>query len=147
MPAQDVGHIVGQVGARQGEGDVGLEESGLAAAVEAGAFEAKAVEGDVANGPGHGVGQLDLSSGPALVALKLVAHPLLVWFLAAKIFGLPPLWTAVATLAAAMPTGATVFIFARGYGIYVARATSATLIANGLAIATVAAVLVILTGN
>jgi predicted permease len=52
-----------------------------------------------------------------------------------------PLWAAVATLAAAMPTGATVFIYSRGYGLYVARATSATLISTGISIATVAVLL------
>jgi predicted permease len=40
-----------------------------------------------------------------------------------------------------MPTGANVFIYSRGYGLYVARATSATLISSGVSIGTVAILL------
>jgi malonate transporter len=76
----------------------------------------------------------DISESAAIVVLKLFLHPLLVWVLAYHIFDLDPVWAAIATITAALPTGANVFIYSRGYGIYVARATSATLISTGLSI-------------
>lgn len=87
----------------------------------------------------------DLKQTLTMVAFKLVALPALVWLLSAHVFGLDPLWTAVATITAAMPSGANVFIYARSYGIYVARATSATLVSTGLSIVTVAVLLALLT--
>ncbi len=84
-------------------------------------------------------GKLDESM--TIVVLKLFVHPALVWVLATMVVKIDPLWAAVATLAAAMPTGANVFIYSRGYGLYVARATSATLISSGLSIGTVAVLL------
>ena len=85
-----------------------------------------------------------LSESMTIVALRLVAHPVIVWFLARYLFELDPLWTAVATLTAALPTGANVFVLSQSYGLYVARATSATLISTGLSIFTVAALLDVL---
>ena len=84
-------------------------------------------------------GKLDESM--TIVVLKLIIHPALVWVLATMVVKIDPLWAAVATVAAAMPTGATVFIYSRGYGLYVARATSATLISSGISIGTVAVLL------
>ncbi len=77
----------------------------------------------------------------SIVCLKLIAHPLLVYAMATYVFELDPLWTTVATLTAALPTGANVFIYASGYGIYVARATSTTLISTGLSVLSVALLL------
>jgi malonate transporter len=76
----------------------------------------------------------NISESITIVILKLVLHPLLVWVLAYHVFALDPVWAAIATITAALPTGANVFIYSRGYGIYVARATSATLISTGLSI-------------
>jgi hypothetical protein len=82
-----------------------------------------------------------LEESMTIVVLKLFVHPALVWVLATMVVKIDPLWAAVATLAAAMPTGANVFIYSRGYGLYVARATSATLISSGVSIGTVAILL------
>lgn len=82
----------------------------------------------------------------SIVALKLVAHPLLVFVMSRHVFELEPMWIAVATLMAALPAGANVFIYASGYGIYVARATSATLISTGLSMFTIALVLTWIAG-
>lgn len=79
-----------------------------------------------------------LQESCAIVAVKLVVHPLLVGVLAFWVFRLDPLWAAVATVAAANPVGANVFILAQSYGVYVQRATSATLISTALAVATMA---------
>jgi malonate transporter and related proteins len=84
-------------------------------------------------------GKLDESL--TIVGLKLIVHPLIIWILATYVLVLDPMWAAVATLAAALPTGANVFIYSSGYGIYVARATSATLISTGLSVFSVALLL------
>lgn len=76
-----------------------------------------------------------------IVFLKLVAHPLIIYGFSVYVFDMPPLWVAIATLSAALPMGANVFIYSSGYGIYVARATSATLISTGISVLTVALLL------
>ena len=76
-----------------------------------------------------------------IVFFKLVAHPLIVWVFASFVFDLSPMWVVIATMTAALPTGANVFIYSSGYGIYVARATSATLISTGISVVTVALLL------
>ena len=50
-----------------------------------------------------------------LIALKMVVLPCVVWIAAAKIMQLPVLWTHVAVLLAAMPTGANAYLFAQRY--------------------------------
>lgn len=47
-----------------------------------------------------------------IIALKLVAMPVLAWVLAVKVFALPPLAVGVVVLLAAMPTGANAYLFA-----------------------------------
>ncbi len=55
---------------------------------------------------------------PALVlsALKLLAFPAVVLFLATAVFDLPPLVTAIATLGAAAPTGVNAYLIAARFG-------------------------------
>lgn len=59
------------------------------------------------NGPRHGTS--------LLVLIKLIAHPLLTWFLAFKVFHLPPLWANSALLLSALPTGTGPFMLAEYY--------------------------------
>lgn len=84
----------------------------------------------------------DLRESLVVVALKLVLHPLAVWLMATQVFALTPLWAAVATLTAALPAGVNVFVIARQYDIYLARASAAVLISTGLSVATLAALIV-----
>lgn len=51
----------------------------------------------------------------ALSALKLVVFPALVWVIAAKVAGLPPLWTAAAVISAACPTGVNAYLIANRF--------------------------------
>ena len=73
-------------------------------------------------------------------ALKLVAHPALVWS-CATLLGLEPLWTKVAVLLAAMPTGINVYLFADRYRAGVNTASSAVVLSTGLSIFTISIVL------
>lgn len=48
-------------------------------------------------------------------ALKLAVMPAVVWVLAAQVFALPPLWTAVVTMVAACPTGVNAWLIAHRF--------------------------------
>ncbi len=86
----------------------------------------------------------DLRESIIVTTMKLVALPLFVWFVAERIFALPPLEVAVATVAAAMPTGANVFILARRYDLYLRRAASAVLISTIGSVITISIILILL---
>lgn len=74
---------------------------------------------------------------PALIsALKLVAHPLIVFLLASQVFHVPPVWTGVAVLFASCPSGINAYLFAERYGEGVALASSAVTLSTVLALGT-----------
>ncbi len=81
----------------------------------------------------------DLRDSTALCGLKLLAHPVMVWFAAGAV-GLGEFERAVAVLASAMPVGANVFVLAQHYGIYERRASAAVVLST-LAAMPLAAVL------
>jgi hypothetical protein len=78
-----------------------------------------------------------LSAPPALlgavVLLKLVAHPALVYLLAFHVIPMPPVWAAVAVLFAACPTGVNAYLLAQNYrtgeGLTAATITLSTVLA------------------
>lgn len=57
----------------------------------------------------------ELAPAAALIACKLVLHPLVTWLLARHVFHLPPALTHVAVLLAALPTGTGPFMLAEFY--------------------------------
>lgn len=71
-----------------------------------------------------------------MIILKLVIHPALVWAAAAFVLRLPPLWTAVAVVTAALPTGINTSVFATKYDAAVAPVTSAILVTTALSVVT-----------
>ena len=79
-----------------------------------------------------------------LTVLKLLLQPLLVWSLATYVFVVPPLWAAVATVAAAMPVGVNAYIFANRYGIGQASTAAAILLSTLLSVLTVTALIAFL---
>jgi hypothetical protein len=83
----------------------------------------------------------DLREVSVALLLKLAVLPAAVFATATYVFALDPLWVAVATVNAAMPVGVNVFVLARTYDTYVARAASAVLISTGIAWITVALLL------
>jgi predicted permease len=72
-----------------------------------------------------------------LSTLKLLLHPALVWLLTTIVVPLPPLWAAVATLFAAMPTGINCFVLANRYQAAQATTSSTTVLSSMLAMVTV----------
>lgn len=80
-----------------------------------------------------------------IILAKMVVHPLLVWIVAALVLRLPPLWTAVATATAALPTGINASVFAGKYDAVVAPITSSILVTTALSIVTLTVLLAVFT--
>lgn len=83
---------------------------------------------------------------PAAVAsaFKLAVLPVLVWTIGRYVFPLDPLWLMVATLNAALPAGANVYLIAQMYGVGVARATNAVVISTAASVFTLSIALLLL---
>lgn len=73
----------------------------------------------------------------ALIALKMVLMPVLVFMMVRYVVSIPPVWAQVAVLFAAMPTGANAFLFAHRNEEAVAAVSGA--IALGTALAAISA--------
>src|SRR5258705_2496558 len=72
QPLRLLAELGPEVWPRERVGEVGGQEADLGAAVEAPAFELHAVERLLAREPAHGVGELDLTAGAALLLLQYV---------------------------------------------------------------------------
>lgn len=80
----------------------------------------------------------------SLVLLKGVAHPLLVFALATWVFALPPLWTQVAVVLAAMPIGVNPYLFAARYKVAEAECATAIAVSTPIAVVIVTVTLLAL---
>ncbi len=77
---------------------------------------------------------------PALVAIKLLVHPLLAWtFL--TLAGVTGTWAKAGVLMAALPPALNVFVLASQYGVYVERASNIVLAGTLASVFTVTALL------
>lgn len=74
---------------------------------------------------------------PVLLAIKLLLHPVLIWFLLATLGGFSPVWVYTAVLMAALPTALNAFVMARQYDVYIEQAS------NGVLLCTIASVLTV----
>ncbi len=72
---------------------------------------------------------------------KLIVHPLVTWVLVTRVFEMDHLWAVVTVVVATLPTGATCFVLAQRYGVFVARTSSVTLASTLLSVITVSALL------
>lgn len=74
---------------------------------------------------------------PALVsALKLIAHPLIVFILARHVFAMPPAWSGVAVLFASCPCGVNAYLFAERYKSGAGIVSSSIALSTGLSVFT-----------
>lgn len=80
----------------------------------------------------------------AIVAVKNLVHPLLVWFLATRVFALDPRWAAVAILLAGAPVGVNTYLFAQRYQSLVTTSAAAITVSTGSAIVSLSALLYLL---
>ena len=72
-----------------------------------------------------------LAAAAVATVFKLAVLPLMVWLSGRYLFTLDPLWLTVATLNAAMPAGANVYLVAQLYRTGVGLATNAVVISTG----------------
>lgn len=78
-----------------------------------------------------------LKIGGVLSVLKIILLPLLVFLFTTQLVSLPPLWVAVATIAAACPTGINAYLLAVQFGTGHAMSSNAITITTFSAIFTV----------
>lgn len=78
-----------------------------------------------------------------LLAVKLVAHPLIAYIMLGVIGDFDPVWVATGVLMACLPPAATIFVIAQQYNTYIERASSAILLGTGLSVFTVTGVLLL----
>lgn len=82
---------------------------------------------------------------PALVAVKLLVHPLMAWTMVNLVGGFPPVWVQAAVLMACLPPAATCYAAAQQYRLYVDQAASGILIGTAASVITVTATLYLVT--
>ncbi len=85
-----------------------------------------------------------LREAGSLIGCKMVVQPALVWLLATRVFEVEPLWSSVAVVMAALPTGINAYLFAERYDHGVATAATAVLLSTGLSIGTLSVLLFLL---
>jgi predicted permease len=84
---------------------------------------------------------------PALLAVKLIGHPLIVYLLLSWVGGFDRIWVQTAVLLAALPPSVSVVALAEEHGIASDRIASILLLATVVSIATVTIVLLLLVSN
>jgi predicted permease len=77
-------------------------------------------------------------------ACKLAVLPLLVWLAGRYVFSLDPLWLTVATLNAALPAGANVYLVAQLYRTGVGLATNAVVVSTAASVISLSVCLLLL---
>lgn len=84
---------------------------------------------------------------PALLGVKLLLHPALVFALFFMIGGFDRIWVATAVLMASLPPALNVFVMATQYDAYVERASSVVLVGTVASVATVTGLLALIVGG
>jgi predicted permease len=78
---------------------------------------------------------------PAIVPVKLVLHPLIVFFVLAWFGPFSALWTYAAVLMAALPPALNVFVLARQYDVWVEEASGSVLVGTLVSVVTLTSVM------
>lgn len=86
----------------------------------------------------------NLAEPLVLVALKTFVHPALVWLLATRVFDVPELWAVVGVTLAALPTGATPYLFAQRYQACLATSASAVFLSTAISVLTLSGLMFLL---
>ena len=76
------------------------------------------------------------SEVPALVAIKLVLHPLLVWVLLSAFGNFDPVWVYAAVIMAALPPALNIFVISTQYRIGLERASACILVGTMVSVVT-----------
>jgi malonate transporter len=81
---------------------------------------------------------------PAVIGIKLVLHPLIVFGLMLVAGPFPPVWAATAVLLASLPPALNVFIIARQYDTWIEPASVAVLVGTFVSVVTLTSVMYLL---
>lgn len=73
---------------------------------------------------------------PATLAIKLILHPLIVYFIVSLTGPYPRVWTYTAIMMAALPPALSVFVLATQYDTYVERSSTAVLLGTAMSVPT-----------
>ena len=84
---------------------------------------------------------------PLLVAIKLLAHPLLAWVLLSALGDFSATWTSAAILMAALPPALNIFVLSAQYEVGVERASACILIGTLASVVTLTATLYLIGGG
>jgi hypothetical protein len=79
-----------------------------------------------------------------LVAVKLLLHPLITWWLAFYVFELEGILPVIAVLQAALPSGVPVFVLAQHYESFVSRSSAVIVVSTVLSMLTLPVVFILL---
>lgn len=82
---------------------------------------------------------------PALIAVKLLVHPLMAWTMVTLVGGFPPVWVQAAVLMACLPPAATCYAAAQQYRLYVDQSASGILIGTTASVVSVTTILYLVT--
>ncbi len=82
----------------------------------------------------------------AISLIKLVIHPLLIWFAMFHLFPVDAVWGKSAIIAGSMPVAVTAYVLAQQYNTYVGRTAASILLSTVLSIGTLSFILNQLTG-
>lgn len=86
----------------------------------------------------------DVAPAIALTTIKLVLHPLLVWFIAVPLMGLSGLAVSVAVVMASMPSAVNVYLFGARYDAAAGVAARTVLLTSVSSMVTIAVILVLI---
>ncbi len=86
----------------------------------------------------------EISEALTVAVLKLMLHPVIVWFLCAKVAGLPADAVAIATITAALPAGANVYLQAHQSNCYVGGSVNAVILTTILSVFSITLALTLL---
>jgi hypothetical protein len=86
----------------------------------------------------------ELKTLTLLCVLKLVLYPVAAYVLTVHVFQVPPLWSAIAVLFAAMPVGANAYLFAARYQTAEAPVSGAIAVSTLIAVFTVSTLLYVI---
>jgi predicted permease len=73
---------------------------------------------------------------PALVFIKLVVHPLLIWVLLSAVGNFDPIWVYAAIVMAALPPAMNIFVISTQYNVGVERASACVLVGTVVSVFT-----------
>lgn len=82
-----------------------------------------------------------------ITLIKLIVHPIVCYLVLSWVGDFSPVWVFSAVLLAALPTATNVFVIAQQYGVWVERASASILVTTLVSVATVTALLFLITGD